>query len=131
MQGTDLMQDPVTGLLLPRQHIDEKQALKKVIDDVIDKAVYAHQHIKGTYYLTIHAKFDKFDGGTFQVSEPRLTRRLPPFVSNQLVFWVSNEKGICELLWMVTRDERRKLKVEFNKSGVAYLQAKGAMPRAS
>jgi hypothetical protein len=45
-----------------------------------------------------------------------------------MVFWVSNKRGICELLWMVTRGQDNKLKVEFNKTGVAYLQAKGAMP---
>lgn len=124
----NLLQDPASGLLLPRQHIDEKQALKKVIDEVVDSAVYQNQHLKETYYLTLHAKFDKVDSSKFVISPPVITRRLPPFTSNQMVFWVSNKKGICELLWMVTRDRNQKLKVEFNTSGVAYLQAKGAMP---
>jgi hypothetical protein len=123
-----LLQDPASGLMLPRQFVDEKIALKKVIDDVVDHAVLANQHIKHTYYLSLHAKFDKYDPSKFVVSQPVITSRLPPFTSNQMVFWVSNEKGICELLWMVTRGSNRKLKVEFNKSGVAYLQAKGAMP---
>ena len=123
-----LLQDPTSGLLLPRQFVDEKQALKKVIDDVIDKAVYSLQHIRETYYLSVHAKFDQFDTSKFVISPPVASFRLPPFSSNQMVFWVSNKKGICELLWMVTRGKDRKLKVEFNKSGVAYLQAKGAMP---
>lgn len=123
-----LMQDPTSGLLLPRQHVDEKQALKKVIDDVIDHAVLSNQHLKETYYLTVHAKFDRNDPSKFIVSPPVITYKLPPFISNQMVFWVSNSKGICELLWMVTRGKNRKLKVEFNKTGVAYLQAKGAMP---
>lgn len=123
-----LLQDPASGLLLPRQHIDEKQALKKVIDDVIDKAVYANQRRSENYYLTVHAKFDQFNPTQFIISPPILTNRLPPFTSNQMVFWVSNKKGICELLWMVTRGNNGKLKVEFNKTGVAYLQAKGAMP---
>lgn len=114
--------------MLPRQFVDEKQALKKVIDDLVDSTVYANQHIKNTYYLILHAKFDRFDPTKFNVSRPVITHRLPPFVSNQMVFWVSNAKGICELLWMVTRDQKGKLKVEFNKTGVAYLQAKGAMP---
>ncbi len=125
-----MLADPESGLLLPRQHIDEKQALKKVIDDVIDNAVLSNQHLKETYYLAVHAKFDRFDPGKFIISQPVITYRLPPFVSNQLVFWVSNKKGICELLWMVTRGQNGKLKVEFNKTGVAYLQAKGAMPSA-
>jgi len=120
--------DPVSGLILPRKFVDEKVALKKVIDDVIDRAVFENQHIRETYYLTINAKFDKHDSSQFNVSQPVITFRLPPFAANQLVFWVSNEKGICELLWMVTRGKDRKLKVEFNKTGVAYLQAKGGMP---
>lgn len=124
----DLMQDPKSGLMLPRQFIDEKQSLKKVIDEVVDNAVLANQHIKENYYLTLHAKFDKYDSSKFVISQPVITHRLPPFTSSQMVFWVSNKKGICELLWMVTRGKDKKLKVEFNKTGVAYLQAKGAMP---
>ncbi len=126
--SASLLQDPTSGLLLPRQHIDEKQALKKVIDDVIDRSVLANQHIRENYYLVLHAKFDRFDPNKFMISQPVITYRLPPFTSNQMVFWVSNKKGICELLWMVTRSNYGKLKVEFNKTGVAYLQAKGAMP---
>lgn len=124
----NLVQDAQSGLLLPRQHVDEKAALKKVIDDLVDKCVYAHQHLKNTYYLVLHAKFDEINPSQFKVSPPVITYKLPPFVSNQMVFWVSNAKGICEILWMVTRGANRKLKVEFNTSGVAYLQAKGAMP---
>lgn len=122
-----LMQDPVSGLILPRQFVDEKQSLKKVIDDIIDDAVLANQHIRETYYLVLHAKFDKKDGSQFMVSQPVITFKLPPFISNQMVFWVSNQKGICEMLWMVSK-KNGKLAVEFNKTGVAYLQAKGAMP---
>ena len=123
----NLMQDPTSKLILPRQFVDEKQALKKVIDDVIDEAVYANQYVKKTYYLTVHAKFNKFDPTKFEISRPVITFRLPPFLSNQMCFWVNNAKGICELLWMVSK-KAGKLAVEFNKSGVAYLQAKGAMP---
>lgn len=124
----NLLQDPSSGLLLPRLHVDEKQALKKVIDDVIDNVVLSNQHLRENYYLALHAKFDKFNPSRFVISCPVISYRLPPFTSNQMVFWVSNKKGICELLWMVTRGNNRKLKVEFNKTGVAYLQAKGAMP---
>lgn len=123
----DVMQDPGSGLLLPRQFVDEKQALKKVIDDLIENVVNANQHITETYYLTLHAKFDKYDPEKFVISQPVISYRLPPFVSNQIVFWVSNKKGICELLWMTSK-KNGKLAIEFNKSGVAYLQAKGAMP---
>ncbi len=122
-----LMHDPVSGLILPRQHIDEKQALKKVIDDILDDVVYANQHLTETYYLVLHAKFDKLDPSKFIVSRPVITFRLPPFTSGQMVFWVSNKKGICELLWMTSK-KNGKLAIDFNKTGVAYLQAKGAMP---
>ena len=124
---TAMLQDPVSNLILPRQFVDEKQSLKKVIDDVIDSAVYANQHLKKVYYLVLHARFNQFDSSKFEVSQPVITFRLPPFVSNQMVFWVSNAKGICELLWMVSK-KNGKLAVEFNKTGVAYLKAKGAMP---
>lgn len=121
--------DIVSGLVLPERFIEEKHSLKKSIDSVIDQAVYDNQRIRGTYFLTIHAKFDRFQPDTFTISPPVTTKRLPPFISNQMVFWVSNEREICELLWMVPPKKRgEKLKVEFNKSGVAYLQAKGAMP---
>lgn len=122
-----LLQDPGSGLMLPRQFVDEKASLKKVIDELVDNAVNANQHLKETYYLVLHAKFDKHDPSQFMVSQPVISFKLPPFVSNQLVFWVSNSKSICELLWMTSR-KNGKLAVEFNKTGVAYLQAKGAMP---
>ena len=122
-----LMQDPATGLMLPQEFVDQKQALKKVIDEIVDKAVYANNYLKETYYLVLHMKFDEL--GDFSISAPTVTFRLPPFTSNQLVFWVNNSKSICELLWMVPPAKKgEKLKVEFNQKGVAYLQAKGAMP---
>jgi len=123
----NLLEDPVSGLMLPRHFVDEKQSLKKVIDKLLDDVVLSNQHIKNNYYLTLHARFDRFDPSKFVISQPVITYRLPPFTSGQMVFWVSNSKGICELLWMVSRKDG-KLKVEFNTSGVAYLQAKGAMP---
>jgi hypothetical protein len=126
--NSNLLKDPGSGLLLPRQFVDEKQALKKCIDEIIDMSVLENQHIKENYYLTIHSKFDRFDSEKFVISRPVISYRLPPFTSNQMVFWVSNKKGICELLWMVTKDANKKLKVNFNTQGVAYLQAKGAMP---
>ena len=124
-----LLQDPISGLLLPSKFVDEKVALKKVIDDLVDDAVNANQHIRETYYLVLHAKFDSIDPSKFMISQPVISFKLPPFTSNQMVFWVSNCKGICELLWMVpAKRPGEKLKVEFNTTGVAYLQAKGAMP---
>lgn len=118
-----------SGLILPRQFVDEKQALKKVIDEYVEKAVLNHQHLDFPYFLTFHAKFNPCDSGEFNIDPPKITDKLPPFISNSIVFWVNNRSSICELLWMVSpRRKGEKLKVEFNKSGVAYLQAKGAMP---
>ena len=123
----NLMQDPKSGLLLDRKLIDEKAALKKVIDDLVDAAVNANNNVRQNYFLTLHMKFNSL--GQFEVKAPIVTDKIPPFTSNTLVFFVSNQRGICELLWMVpAKGPSGKLKVEFNKSGVAYLQAKGAMP---
>lgn len=120
---------PTSGLVLPKKFIDEKQSLKKSVDDWVDRAVREHQHIEGTYFLTFHAKFDPAYGNQFTIDAPKITKKLPPFISNSLVFWVNNKRGVCELLWMVSAKNRgQKLKVEFNKKGVAYLQVKGAMP---
>lgn len=120
--------DKVSGLVLPAKHIDEKASLKKVIDELVDKAVMANQHLSETYFLTLHAKFNPM--GEFSISAPIVTYKIPPFISNSFVFWVSNKKGICELLWMVPpRKKGGKLQPEFNTKGVAYLQAKGGMPK--
>lgn len=119
--------DACSGLILPEQHIDEKASLKKVIDELIDRCVLDNQHLSENYFLSINAKFR---GDQFQISQPVISYRLPPFVSNSFVFWVSNKRGICELLWMVpAKKPGEKLKPEFNTKGVAYLQAKGAMPK--
>ncbi len=124
------MQCPASGLMLPRQFIDEKKALKKVIDEVVEKACSDYSYVKGTYYLTLHAKFDKMNPGTFNISPPTASYKLPRFISNTFVFWVCNRRGICELLWMISsKVPGQSLKVEFNTQGVAYLKAQGAMPQ--
>ena len=123
-----MLVDPASGLMLPRQFVDEKMSLKKVIDELVERTVLDNQRISHNYFLTLHAKFDKLDSTKFVISPPIITSKLPPFISNQMVFFISNSRGICEMLWMVTRGKDRKLKVDFNTKGVAYLQAKGAMP---
>ncbi len=123
----NLLQDPVSGLMLPRQFVDEKQALKKLIDEMVEKAVNANLSVRENYYLVLHAKFNKHDPTRFEISEPIMTFKLPPFVSNQMVFWISPKKGIVELLWMTSK-KNGKMNIEFNTQGVAYLQAKGVMP---
>jgi len=125
-----LTKDPGSGLLLPREFVDQKAALKKVIDDLVDNCVRSNRHIKSTYYLCLSMRFDPRNPSEFQISQPIASMKLPSFKANTMVFWVSPEKGICELLWMVSAKKpgQKKLNVEFNKEGVAYLQAKGAMP---
>jgi hypothetical protein len=119
--------DAVSGLVLPEKLIDEKASLKKVIDELVDRSVMDNQHLSENYFLSLHAKFE---GDQFQISQPVIAYKLPPFVSNSFVFWVSNKRGICELLWMVpAKKPGQKLRPEFNTKGVAYLQAKGAMPK--
>jgi hypothetical protein len=124
-----MSRDPVTNLILPTKFIDERTSLKRMINELVDNVVRSSGHIKGSYFLTFHAKFDPCDPTVFNVSAPKITIKLPPLISNSLVYWVSNKRGICELLWMVPPKKKgEKLKVEFNTQGVAYLQAKGAMP---
>jgi len=124
-----MMQDPETKLILPEQFIDEKQSLKKSIDKIVENAVNSASHIKENYFLTIHAKFNELDPTQFKVDAPALTMELPQFISNSFVFWVSPKRGICEMLWMIPpKLQGEKLKPTFNTKGVAYLQAKGAMP---
>jgi len=128
----DLMQCPTSGLMLPKQFVDEKQSLKKSIDSWVEKAISENQRIEGSYFLTFHAKFNKHDPSVFEIDAPKITKRLPPFMSNTLVYFVCNKRGFSELLWMVSPKKKgEKLKVEFNKQGVAYLQAKGAMPKTA
>lgn len=124
-----MMQCPTSGLILPQKFVDEKAALKKVIDDYVEKACSQFSYIEGTYFLTLHAKFDRDNPGNFNIDPPKVSKKLPPFLSNSFCFWINNARGICELLWMVAPTRKgEKLKVEFNKKGVAFLQAKGAMP---
>ena len=65
-----MMECPTTGLVLPENCIDEKQSLKKSINDLVEKATREHGHIKGTYFLTFHARFDPKDPTIFRISEP-------------------------------------------------------------
>lgn len=127
----NLIEDPKSGLLVPRNFVDEKESLKKVIEDYLEKVVNQYQYRMDTYFLTFHAKFNPNDPSEFMLDPPKITDRLPPFISNSMVYWINNKKGICELLWMVPpkKPGEKKLRVEFNTEGVAYLQAKGAMPK--
>lgn len=126
-----LTKDPGSGLLLPREFVDQKQALKKTIDDLVDRTINENNHLKHTYFLVLHMKFSEQNPEEFHITPPQVTRELPPFTSNQMVFWVNPMKAICEILWMVRPVKKgEKLKVDFNQSGVAHLQAKGAMAKS-
>jgi hypothetical protein len=124
-----LQYDQMSGLYLQKKFVDEKQSLKKSINDFVDRTIGEYQYLKVPYFLTFHAKFNENDPTVFSIDAPKITKDLPPFMSNSFVWWVDNRRGINECLWMVAPKKKgEKLKVEFNKSGVAYLQAKGAMP---
>ena len=121
--------DKVSGLYLPKKFIEEKTSLKNSINEWVERTVRENQYRNYPYFLTFHAKFDEQDPTVFTIDAPKITTVLPPFLSNSFVWYVNNIQGFNELLWMVAPKKRgEKLKVEFNKSGVAYLQAKGAMP---
>jgi len=123
-----MIQDSESKLILPESFVDEKQSLKKSLNDLVDKTVSSVKY-DSNYFLTIHAKFDPVDPTIFRISEPKLTKKIPDFKSNSLVYWVCPKRGIKELLWMVAPKKKKEtLRVEFNQAGVAYLQAKGAMP---
>lgn len=113
------------GLLVDPAFIDEKEMLKSYLNQAVDTIVLQNQNKKEPYFVVFHEKSDLNDS-QMKIS---ISHSLPGFVTNQIVFWVCNTQGICEWLWTVPPRERgKKLRVEFNTEGVAYLKAKGAMP---
>jgi len=112
-----------SGLLLPKGFIDEKEFLKENLNKVIEETVSEYQHLKGHYFIMFHGRLDKKNLNALRTSAT-VMKTLPGFVTNQIVIYVNNSKGLAEWLWSVSP----RKKVNFNTSGVAYLQAKGAMP---
>jgi hypothetical protein len=113
------------GLLLDRAFIDEKELMKSYLNKAIDTIVMQNQKKTEPYFVIFHEKADA-ENSQMKIS---VSNELPGFVTNQIVFWVCNRRGICEWLWTVPpKEQGKKLKPEFNTSGVAFLQAKGAMP---
>ena len=120
---------PDSGLILPKKFIDQRRALTNVINELVEKAVNSMGKETRNYFLTFSARFGKFNPEEFEINAPMVTFSLPPFKTNTIIYWVSPRRGIKEILWMVPPGNRgQKIQVEFNKEGVAYLQAKGAMP---
>jgi hypothetical protein len=116
------------GTLSKTDMIEETTSLKRSINKVVEDAVNS-VNLREDYFLVMHAKFNPLDPSVFIISQMVACLRLPPFSSNSMVFWISPKRGIIELMWMVAPTKKgEKLQVEFNKKGVAYLQAKGAMP---
>ena len=127
-----LVECPDSGLMLPREFIDERRSLAKFIRDWVDKVCSQMSHLDKPYFIMFNGKFNQIDPSQFEISSPVVTLKLPPFKNNSIVWWVCNTRSVNELLWMVSPTVKgEKLKVEFNKEGVAYLQAKGAMPRTA
>lgn len=112
-------------LLLNPDYMDEKEMLKSYLGKAVDTIVMQNQHKSDPYFIVFHEKSDS-SNSQMKIST---TGRLPNFVTNQIVFWCCNKRGICEWLWTVPpKEQNEKMRVEFNTEGVAYLQAKGAMP---
>lgn len=112
-------------LLLHPDFVDEKELMKQYLGKAVDTIVMQNQNKKDPYFVIFHEKSDSFNS-QMKIS---LSDRLPGFITNSIVFWVCNKRGICEWLWTVPpKEPKQKMRVEFNTSGVAYLQAKGAMP---
>ena len=115
----------VPELLVDPDFIDEKELMKKYLAKAVDTIVMQNQKRTEPYFIVFHEKSDAINS-QMKIS---VATELPGFVTNQIVFWICNRRGICEWLWTVPpKVKGQKLKPEFNTSGVAYLQAKGAMP---
>ncbi len=115
------------GLLLDPAFIDEKELLKSYLAKALETIVMQNQKRTDPYFVVFHEKSDS----EYSQMKISIATSLPGYVTNQIVFWVCNRRGICEWLWTVPpRKPGQKSfpKAEFNTSGVAYLQAKGAMP---
>ena len=120
-----LLETSESELFLPPDFMDEKEKLKAYLYKAVETIVFRNQKRTEPYFIVFHEQSD----GVNSRQKISLKTHIPSFVTNQIVFWVNNRDGICEWLWTVPPKEKgQKLKVEFNTTGVAYLQAKGAMP---
>ena len=110
------------------ESIEHTRSLKHAIDKAVNDAANS-VNLREDYFLVMHGKFDTLDASTFIISQFVASLKLPPFCSNTMVFFVSPIKGFIELIWTVpAKLPGEILTPQFNEKGVAYLQAKGAMP---
>ena len=115
----------IPGLLVDPSFLDEKEMMKSYLNKAVETIVMQNQTRSDPYFVVFHEKSDSINS-KMKIS---VNEQIPNFVTNQIVFWVCNKRGICEWLWTVPPKENgKKMRVEFNTEGVAYLQAKGAMP---
>jgi hypothetical protein len=112
-----------SGLIVPKEFVDTKQFLKEGLKKAVDKAVEDNQNIDGRYFLIFQSPYNRHAPQEINLV-PTMSKSLPQFITNQIVFYVDNRRGFAEWLWTVTPQKQ----VQFNTKGVAYLQAKGAMP---
>ena len=120
-----LNQNTKSKLILSDEFLSEKERLKKYLDKAVDLIVNRNQKRIQPYFIVFHEKSDAVNSR----QKISVSCKLPGFITNSIVFWVCNTRGICEWLWTVhPATKGQSQRVEFNTSGVAYLQAKGAMP---
>jgi len=112
-----------SGLMVPRDFKDDKEAMKENLKQLVEKTVSKNSHRDGRYFIIFHSRFDQFNPYMLK-QKMRVTEVMPGFITNSIVFWVCNKRSICEWLWSVSPTKS----IQFNTEGVAYLQAKGAMP---
>lgn len=105
--------------------VDQKEILKSHLGKALDLIVNNNQKKTEPYFVFFHDTDDKVTGEMRQ--KIKILDVIPGFVTGSIVFWVCNKRGICEWLWTVSKSK----KIEFNNKGVAYLQAKGAMPKSA
>jgi hypothetical protein len=114
-------------LLSDPRFIDEKEQLKEYLGKAVETIVMQNQKKTDPYFIVFHERSDD------EISRMKISVRndIPGYVTNTIVFWVCNRRGICEWLWTVPHKApaEHKIKPVFNTEGVAYLQAKGAMPK--
>ena len=115
------------GLLVDPAFIDEKELLKFYLNKAIETIVMQNQNRTERYFVIFHERFDGVDS-RMKIS---VSTEFPGRITNTIVFWVCNRRGICEWLWTVPPKDQNghQPPVEYNLTGVAYLQAKGAMPK--